>query len=83
MVLGNILYQLVLGIPVSLTVKILEQIRDEADRERLVTEEAVKGRLRDLQILVDTGAISEDEYDEMEQQLIERLRAIRETEKGM
>jgi hypothetical protein len=56
----------------------LERIRDEADKERLITEESIKQRLQELQLLLQDGNMSEEEYEELEIKLIERLKAIRE-----
>jgi len=78
MVLGKLLYDIVMGIPMTLTKKTLEGIRDAADKERLITEESIKQRLQELQLLLQDGNMSEEEYEELEAKLIERLRAVRE-----
>jgi predicted DNA-binding protein (UPF0278 family) len=67
-----------MGAPVALTREILESLKDEIDRERLITEESVKERLQQLQLALQDGEISEEEYEELEEQLIERLRMVRE-----
>jgi hypothetical protein len=78
MVLGKLLYDILLGIPVTITKKTLEGIRDAADKERLITEESVKQKLQELQLLLQDGDISEEEYAELESKLMERLKGIRE-----
>jgi predicted DNA-binding protein (UPF0278 family) len=78
MVIGKLLYDIVLGIPMTITKKTLEGIRDAADNERLITEESIKQKLQELQLLLQDGDMSEEEYAELEAKLIERLRAIRE-----
>jgi hypothetical protein len=78
MVLGKLLYDIVLGIPVTLTRKTMEGIRDAADKERLITEESIKQKLQELQLQLQDAEISEEQYDELEVILIERLKAIRE-----
>ena len=78
MVLGKLVYDLIIGIPMTLTKKTLERVRDEADKERLITEESIKQRLQELQLLLQDGNMSEEEYEELEAKLIERLRAVRE-----
>jgi len=78
MVLGKLLYDIVMGIPMTLTKKTLEGIRDAADKERLITEESIKQRLQELQLQLQDGNMSEEEYEELEAQLTERLRAVRE-----
>ncbi len=78
MVLGKILYDIVMGIPMTLAKKTLEGIRDAADKERLITEESIKQRLQELQLQLQDGNMSEEEYEELEARLMERLRAVRE-----
>jgi hypothetical protein len=78
MVLGKLLYDVVLGIPVTITRKTMEGIRDAVDKERLITEESVKQKLQELQLLLQDGDMSEEEYADLEAKLIERLKAIRE-----
>ena len=76
--LGKFLYDVFIGAPVTLTREILEALRDEIDRERLITEESIKERLQQLQLMLQDGELSEEEYEELEEQLIERLRMVRE-----
>ncbi len=78
MVLGKILYDIVMGIPMTLAKKTLEGIRDAADKERLITEESIKQRLQEFQLQLQDGNMSEEEYEELEATLMERLRAVRE-----
>jgi len=77
-VLGKLLWDVLVGAPVTLTREILESLKDEIDRERLVTRESIKERLQQLQLMLQDGEISEQEYEELEEQLIERLRMVRE-----
>ena len=74
----KLLFDVLIGVPVSLCKQILEGIRDEIDRERLITEESIKERLQQLQLLLQDGEVSEEEYEKLEEQLMERLRAVRE-----
>jgi len=77
-VVVKLLFDVLIGVPVSLCKQILEGIRDEIDRERLITEESIKERLQQLQLLLQDGEVSEEEYEKLEEQLMERLRAVRE-----
>jgi predicted DNA-binding protein (UPF0278 family) len=77
-VVVKLLFDVLIGVPVSLCKQILEGIRDEIDRERLITEESIKERLQQLQLLLQDGEVSEGEYENLEEQLMERLRAVRE-----
>lgn len=81
MVLGKLVYAILIGIPLTISKKTLERIRDEVDKERLITEDSIKQRLQQLQLMLQNGEISEEEYEEFEAQLIERLRAVREYRK--
>jgi hypothetical protein len=78
MVIGKLLYDILLGIPVTITKKTLEGIRDAVDKERLITEESIKQKLQELQLLLQDGEISEEEYAGLENKLMERLKAVRE-----
>jgi len=72
----------VLGIPMTLSKEILAKLRDEIDKERLITEEAIKERLQQLQLLLQDGELSEEEYEGLEEELIQRLRMVREYQKS-
>jgi predicted DNA-binding protein (UPF0278 family) len=77
MVTGFLL-DVLIGVPATLGKEILEKIRDEVDRERLTTEKAIKERLQQLQLMLQDDELGEEEYEELEARLIERLRAVRE-----
>ena len=77
MILG-LLYDIVIGVPLTLSKEIMLKIRDEIDKERLITEESIKERLQQLQLLLQDGELTEEEYEELEVRLMERLRAVRE-----
>lgn len=74
----RLLYDVLIGVPVTLSKEIMLKIRDEIDKERLISEESIKERLQQLQLLLQDGELSEDEYEELEARLMERLRAVRE-----
>ena len=78
----GLLFDILFGVPVTLSKEIMLKIRDEIDKERLITEESIKERLQQLQILLQDGEFSEVEYEELETRLMERLRAVREYQKG-
>ena len=79
--ISKFLYDVLLGVPLNLGKDILEKIRDEVDKERLITEESIKERLQQLQLLLQDGELSEEEYEKLEAKLMERLRAVREYQK--
>jgi hypothetical protein len=72
----------VLGVPMTLTKEILAKQRDEIDKERLITEESIKERLQQLQLLLQDGELTEEAYEGLEEELIARLRAVREYQKS-
>jgi predicted DNA-binding protein (UPF0278 family) len=78
----GLLYNLLIGVPVTLSKEIMLKIRDEIDKERLITEASIKERLQQFQLLLQDGELSEEEYEELEATLMERLRAVREYQMG-
>ena len=70
------------GVPLTLSREILAKLRDEIDKERLITEESIKERLQQLQLLLQDGELSEEEYEGLEAELIKRLRMLREYKKS-
>jgi hypothetical protein len=81
-VITRFLYDLTLGIPLRLTRDILEKIWEEIEREQLLTEESIKERLQQLLLMLQEGEIDEEEYEKLEDRLMERLRAVRQHRKG-
>ena len=79
--ISKFLYDVLLGVPLTLGKEIVKKLRDEIDKERLITEESIKERLQQLQLLLQDGELSEEEYEELEAKLIKRLRAVREYQK--
>jgi predicted DNA-binding protein (UPF0278 family) len=72
----------ILGIPMTLCKEILGKLRDEIDQGRLITEETIKERLQQLQVMLRDGELSEEEYESVEEELIQRLRMVREYQKS-
>ena len=66
----------ILAAPVNMGMKLLETIRDEADKELFPDESQIKEKLIELQTLLEAGQISEREYDVQEEKLINRWREI-------
>jgi hypothetical protein len=80
--IAGLLFDVLIGAPLTLGKEILVKLRDEIDRERLITEDSIKERLQQLQLMLQDGELSEEEYEELETQLIERLKAVREYNKS-
>jgi hypothetical protein len=81
-VLIGLPFHILFGIPLTLGKEILVKMRDEIDHERLITEESIKERLQQLQVLLQDGELSEEEYEGLEAELMERLRMVREYQKS-
>lgn len=69
---------LILGFTVIKGVKWLAEKIAEAAESELLDEDQVRGELLELQMRLEMGEITEEEYDEQERGLVERLNAIRE-----
>ena len=69
-----------LKMPLTLAKKVLEGIMNEIDKERLVTRAGVIEKLKEFQLLLDEGKISEEDYNQIEKELIQRLKEIKKSE---
>ena len=69
-----------LKMPLTLAKKILEGIMNEVDKERLVTRAGVMEKLKEFQLLLEEGKISEEDYSQIEKELIQRLKEIKKSE---
>ena len=78
-ILDKILLAPVRG-PIDLVIWIAEKVRDQADSE-LYDEDAVRGKLMELELRYDLEEIDEQEYMRGEQELLERLSLIHERRK--
>ena len=66
----------VLG-PIKGVIWIAEKVNEQAEKE-LYDEDAVRGKLTELELRYDLGEISEEEYLAAEETLLARLKIIRE-----
>lgn len=80
--ISKLLYDIFIGTPIALAKDILEKLTDEINKKSLLTEDSIKERLQELQLLLEDEDISEEEYEELETKLIERLKAVREYNKN-
>jgi hypothetical protein len=78
----GLLFDVLIGAPLTLGKEIMVKLRDEIDKERLITEDSIKERLQQLQLMLQDGELSEEEYEQLEARLIERLKAVREYNKS-
>lgn len=56
---------------------IAKQIQKQAERE-LYDEDGIRGQLMELELRLDLGEITEEEYEAAEEELLARLKAARE-----
>lgn len=66
--------------PIKGLVWVAEKIADQAESE-LYDADKIRGQLMELELRYDMGDISEEEYMEVEEALLERLREIRERQR--
>ncbi len=74
--LTNLLTFPVMG-PIKGVMWIAEKVDEQVEKE-LYDGDKVRGQLMELELRLDLGEISEEEYLEAEEVLLERLRVIRE-----
>jgi len=67
--------------PVKMSIKIAEQIRDMAENE-LYGEDKIKEELLRLQLMLETGEITEEAYEESERALMKRLEEAAKRKQG-
>ena len=73
----GLLGELLFGMPLKLGREVWLGLKEQIDAEMLLTEESIKERLQELQLLLQEGELSEEEYEELEAGLIQRLREVR------
>lgn len=69
-------------LPVELAIKFAEQIRDMAENE-LYGEDKIKEELLRLQLMLETGEITEEEYKKAERVLMDRLEEAAKRKQGV
>jgi len=63
--------------PIRGLIWIAEKVAEQADRE-MYDEESIRGQLAELEIRYELGEINDEKYQAKEDDLIERLKVIRE-----
>ena len=64
-------------LPAQMLWKIFEGVKDEVDKELYPDEEQCKEKLLTLQMALETGQITEVDYEAEEEKIMERLRFLR------
>lgn len=78
LVVDNLLKGLFVDVPVKITKKVLREIQSQVDEElgNYYSPEEVQNELRKLQVSLETGEISREEYDQREEELLDILEAL-------
>ena len=67
----------ILKIPLTLSMKVLEEISNQVDEELLNTEEAVRNKRLEIQWQYETGQMEKEEWEKTSESLKQRLLEIR------
>lgn len=70
-----------LSFPLRGLLRVFEEVAERAEDE-LYNEDAVMAELTELYKKLEAGALNEDEFNERESELVERLEAIEEHKNG-
>jgi lipoate-protein ligase A len=65
-----------LFLPFELAKRILEAIKEEADREMLKTADSVKRRMAEVELLYLEGKMSKEEFEKAMKALVDRLEEL-------
>lgn len=65
-----------LFLPFELAKRVLEAIKEEADREMLKTADSVKKRMAEVELLYLEGKMSKEEFEEAMKALVDRLKEL-------
>jgi len=68
-------------LPAQMLWQIFQGIKDQADKELYPDEEQCKEKLLTLQMALETGQTTEEDYEAEEEKIMERLRFLREYRK--
>jgi len=66
-------------LPLNFAKRLLEAIKEEADREMLNTTDSIKVRMTEIELQYSQGKISKEEFEEAMEALAEKLRKLEET----
>lgn len=68
--------------PIKFPIFVFKKI-GESVQEELTDKDKITSRLRELYLLVEGGKITEEEFEQVEAKLLDKLEAIEEYEKGL
>ena len=68
--------------PISATIWAARQIQKAMEQERVMEPERITAQLGELYMMLETGRISEQEFQAQEKELLDRLEEIQEQERS-
>ena len=71
----------ILLLPAQMLWKMFTGVKDDVDKELYPDEEQCKEKLLTLQMVLEVGQITEEDYEAEEEKIMERLRFLREYRK--
>lgn len=82
LVVDNMLKGLFVDVPLKISKKVLNEIQNQVDEElgNYYSPEEVQNELKRLQVSLETGEISREEYDKREEELLDILEALQSLE---
>lgn len=82
LVVDNMLKGLFVDVPIKISKKVLNEIQNQVDEElgNYYSPEEVQNELKRLQVSLETGEISREEYDKREEELLDILEALQSLE---
>ncbi len=82
LVVDNLLKGLFVDVPLKISKKVLNEIQSQVDEElgNYYSPEEVQNELKKLQVSLETGEISREEYDKREEELLDILEALQSLE---
>ena len=82
LVVDNLLKGLFVDVPLKISKKVLNEIQSQVDEElgNYYSPEEVQDELKKLQVSLETGEISREEYDKREEELLDILEALQSLE---
>lgn len=78
LLVDDLLNGLFIDVPMKISKKVLKEIKSQVDEEmgNYYSPEEVKNELKKLQVSLETGEISREEYDRREEELLDILESL-------
>jgi hypothetical protein len=82
LVVDDLLQGLLVDVPTKITKQVMNEIKTQVDNElgNYYSPEEVQDELKKLQVSLETGEITREEYDQREEELLDIMEALRSME---